>query len=336
MKIGIHHHQGSFSNRWIKYCEKKGISYKIVDCYKSDIIQQLNDCDAFMWHFYHASPKDYLFAKQLLYSVQTSGKKVFPDFNTVWHFDDKVGQKYLLESVNAPLVPSYVFYSQQDAVEWADSTSFPKVFKLRGGAGSVNVKLVKNKKMAVRLINKAFGLGFKHDSLVDLKDLFRIYKLGKGSLLSLVKGFLRLFISSQFAKVHGKEKGYIYFQDFVPDNNSDTRIIVIGNKAFAIKRLVRNNDFRASGSGSILYSKNEFDERCVKVAFELTEKLKAQCIAYDFVFDENNTPLIVEISFGFGVEAYDPCPGYWDRELNWNEGKFNPQVWMIEDLIRSL
>src|ERR1035437_202885 len=131
MKIAIHNHPGSFSDRWIKYCDEKGIEYKIVDCYRSDIIEQLNDCDALLWHFHHASAKDSLFAKQLLYSVQASGKKVFPDFNTVWHFDDKVGQKYLLEAINAPLVPSYVFYSSHDALEWVDKTSFPKVFKLR-------------------------------------------------------------------------------------------------------------------------------------------------------------------------------------------------------------
>jgi glutathione synthase/RimK-type ligase-like ATP-grasp enzyme len=337
MKIAIHHHNpDSFSNRWIKYCSEKGISYKIVDCYKSDIIEQLNDCDALMWHFHHASSRDVLFAKQLLYSVQASGKKVFPDFNTVWHFDDKVGQKYLLESINAPLVPSYVFYSRQDALKWVAGTSFPKVFKLRGGAGSVNVRIVKKKEKATRLINKAFGRGFKHDRLLDLKERYRIYKLGKSSLFNVFKGIARLFISTQFAKVHGSEKGYIYFQDFVPGNNSDTRVIVIGNKAFGIKRLVRNNDFRASGSGNILYSKNEIDERCVKIAFELTEKLKAQCIAYDFIFKKYNTPLILEISFGFTVDVYDPCPGYWDRELNWHEGSFNPQVWMIEDLIQFI
>jgi glutathione synthase/RimK-type ligase-like ATP-grasp enzyme len=336
MKIAIHNHKpGSFSDRWIKYCEEKGISYKIVNCYKSDIIKQLSDCDALMWHFHHASPKDCLFAKQLLYAVRASGKKVFPDFNTVWHFDDKVGQKYLLEAINAPLVPSYVFYSRQDAVEWAESTSFPKVFKLRGGAGSMNVRFVKNKEKANRLIKKAFGRGFKHDRLLDLKERYRIYKLGKGSLLSIFKGFARLFISTQFAKIHGKEKGYIYFQDFVPQNTSDTRIIVIGNKAFAIKRIVRKNDFRASGSGSILYSKNEFDERCVKIAFDLTDKLKSQCAAYDFIFDQDTTPLIVEISFGFTVNVYDPCPGFWDRELNWHEEKFIPQDWMVENLIKS-
>ncbi len=58
--------------------------------------------------------------------------------------------------------------------------------------------------------------------------------------------------------------------------------------------------------------------------------------AYDFVFDENNDPLIVEVSYGFAVDAYDACPGYWDENLDWHEGKFIPQEWMIEDLIKSL
>src|SRR4051812_11768675 len=101
-RIAIHKTEGTFSDRWIAYCEKQSIPYKIVDCYSSDIIKQLQDCTALMWHFHHASPKATLFAKQLMYSVSAAGKKVFPDIDTVWHFDDKVGQKYLLEAIDAP------------------------------------------------------------------------------------------------------------------------------------------------------------------------------------------------------------------------------------------
>ncbi|MDZ7775701.1 MAG: hypothetical protein U5L09_08955 [Bacteroidales bacterium] len=108
-----------------------------------------------------------------MFSVQQSGKKAFPDFNTSWHFDDKVGQKYLLESIGAPIVPSYVFYSKKEALDWAHNTTFPKVFKLRGGAGSSNVKLIEKRKQAVKVINKAFGKGFpqynKWDQLKNQK-----------------------------------------------------------------------------------------------------------------------------------------------------------------------
>jgi D-alanine-D-alanine ligase-like ATP-grasp enzyme len=53
-------------------------------------------------------------------------------------------------------------------------------------------------------------------------------------------------------------------------------------------------------------------------AFQTTAKIKALCVAYDFVFDEQNNPLIVEINYGFAHQAYFPCPGYWDDEMNWH------------------
>ena len=94
MKIAILNNQGGFTPRWIAYCQAKGIDYKLGVCYQSDIMAQLQDCGALMWHFSQNSPKDFLFAKQLIFSVEAAGKKVFPDFHTTWHFDDKVGQKY--------------------------------------------------------------------------------------------------------------------------------------------------------------------------------------------------------------------------------------------------
>ena len=118
MKIAIHSHPGSFSERWIEYCKQKGIDYKTVNAYDSDIVEQVKDCDAFMWHHNHADYRDVLFAKQLIYSLEAKGIKCFPNFHTTWHFDDKVGQKYLLEAIGAPLVPSYVFYSKIEALNW--------------------------------------------------------------------------------------------------------------------------------------------------------------------------------------------------------------------------
>ena len=84
MKIAIHK-SGGFSERWINYCQKNNIDYKIVNAYDSDIIKQMADCDAFMWHHHQANYKDCLFAKQLLFSLQQSGKKVFPNYNSGWH-----------------------------------------------------------------------------------------------------------------------------------------------------------------------------------------------------------------------------------------------------------
>lgn len=336
MKIGIQDNKGSFSDRWIAFCKSNCIPYKIVDCYRTDIMEQLADCDALMWHYSHKNPKASKFGKQLLFAVLSAGKKAFPDYNTIWHFDDKIAQKYLLEAIEAPMATSYVFYNKQEALEWANQTTYPKVFKLRNGSGSENVRLVTSEKDAIYLIKKAFGKGFRqYDAWNNLKERYRTYLLGLTTFPDLIKGLIRLIHKTEYARVTGNEIGYIYFQDFIPGNDFDIRVIVIGDKAFALKRMVRKNDFRASGSGFLLYDKELFDDYTIRLAFEVTDKLKAQCMTYDLVYLQGK-PVILEISYGFAKEGYDACPGYWDRELNWHPGKIEPQNWMVDMVINSI
>lgn len=336
MKIAIHKSNWGFSKLWINYCKKNSISYKIVNCYNSDIIDQLEDCEILFWHHHHSDAKDVLFAKGLLFSLEQAGKKVFPEFNSGWHFDDKVGQKYLLEAIDAPMAKAWVFYEKKSALEWIKKTSFPKVFKLRGGAGSTNVKLIRSKNDAKKMIKKAFGKGFaSYDGWNDLKEQYLRFKLGNLDMMDLAKSLRRLFVSTRFSKTVGNQKGYIYLQEFIPNNDSDVRVITIGDKAFAIKRMTRPNDFRASGGGVIKYTKELIDERCVKIAFETSKKMNASCVCYDFVFDTNNQPLIIEINYGFTHEGYNNCPGYWDNKLKWHEGNFNQVEWIIDLMIRK-
>lgn len=337
MKIAIHHRQGSFSDRWINYCKKKNIDYKIVNAFDSNIIEQLSDCDGLMWHHHHANYKDVLTAKRILFALEHAGIRVFPDFKTGWHFDDKVAQKYLFEALDIPRVPSFVFYDKLKALEWAEKVTYPKVFKLKGGAGAANVKLVRTYNQAIALINQAFGKGFRQfDRINYIKDRFFKFKSGKESLTSFLRSLARIFITPDFAKNQPSEKGYIYFQEFIPDNDYDIRVIIVGNKAFAIKRMVRENDFRASGSGNIIYDQKEIDKEIIKLAFKINEKIGSSSIAFDFIFYKNNKPLIVEISYGYSVNAYNECQGYWDKDLKWYAGNFNPQEWMVEDLIKSI
>lgn len=336
MKIAIHHRKGSFSERWIEYCIKNNIDYKIVNAFDSDIINKVAGYDIFMWHHHHERFEDVLTAKRILFALEQAGTTVFPNFNTNWHFDDKVAQKYLFEAINAPLITSYVFFNKKKALEWARDTSYPKVFKLKGGASAKNVKLVNDYVEARKLINQAFNRGFSQfNKMGNLAERFNKFKQGQSSIVDVAKGVGRIFITPKFAKLQAPEKGYIYFQNFIPNNNFDIRVIVIDDKAFAIKRMVRQNDFRASGSGIIIYDKSEIDLKFIELAFSINEKLNSQCIAFDFVVDINGYPLVVEISYGFSIEAYDKCPGYWDKDLNWYQKPFNPQYWMIENLINT-
>jgi glutathione synthase/RimK-type ligase-like ATP-grasp enzyme len=336
MKIAIHDSKDSFSERWITYCKSNSIEFKLVDCFSTNIIEHISDCNALMWHFSQNSPRAILFAKQLLYSVEASGKMVFPNFNTVWHFDDKVGQKYLFESIEAPIAPTWIFYNKQDALTWAKSANFPKIFKLRGGGGSQNVKMVITRSKANKIIRKAFRKGYlAYDAFGSMKERYRQYCLKRTGFRDLFEGAVRFVLPPPYARVRGREKGYVYFQEFIKDNDYDIRVIVIGDKAFAIKRMVRSNDFRASGSGMILYEKEHFSDETIRMSFQLAKKLKSQSAAFDFVYSGDKI-YVLEISYGFAMEGYDPCTGYWEKNLTWHEGKFNPYGWMVENLINSV
>lgn len=336
--IAIHHRENSFSNNWINYCEQNNIEYKIVNCYDNDIIAQLNNCSGLMWHWSQSDSGAANFARQLTYSLEHKGMKVFPNSRTVWHFDDKLGQKYLLEALALPLIATNVFYDKKTALEWANKTEYPVVFKLTRGAGSINVMLVHNYAQIRKIIAKCFGKGWRDRHRIHaIKDRIWSFRRDKTlkSFLNIGRGIVRLVIPHPSHRAPRVEHSYAYFQEFIPNNDCDIRVIVIGKRAFAIKRMVRDGDFRASGSGNINYDPAEIPIECLRISFNASKTLEAQCIAYDFVF-KNGEPLIVEISYGFSLPGYYDCKGHWDRELNWHEGSLTPEYFMIEDFLNSL
>jgi hypothetical protein len=75
----------------------------------------------------------------------------------------------------------------------------------------------------------------------------------------------------------------------------------------------------------------------IETAFAVAEKLKSQSMAFDFIYDNGN-PAIVEISYCFcmGNNSADECPGNWDRNLKWHEEEIKPQIYMIENFVKSL
>lgn len=335
--ILIDHREGSFSDIWIEYCKQNQIPYKIVNCETDQIVEIAKDSSGLLWHWSHTDVSKALFARNLTYALEAVGIKVFPSYDSCWNFDNKLAQKYQLEALDLPLVKTWAFYEQQKALDWSKTTSYPKVFKLRCGAGSSNVLLVRTAKQASKLIKKMFKSGIPKigrksiwlDSLAKLKSEFSF-----ANILRLAKATIRLVIKGKFEKYMGNEKGYAYFQDFIDGADHDLRIVVIGNRAIGIKRSIRENDFRASGSGKIQYDKSLFSDNLLKLAFQVAEKTKSQCIAIDFI-PNNEQYSIIETSYGFAHLAYHDCQGYWDKDLTWHDKPVRPAIFIIEDFLQN-
>ncbi len=335
MKIAIHDRKGSYSERWIAYCEKKRIDYKLVDAYSSDIIKEVEDCDIFMWHHHHGIAADVNFAKQLLFSLEQAGKVVFPNFKTGWHFDDKLGQKYLFEALGIPVAPSYAFYSEKNALKWAKNTTYPKIFKLRGGAGSSNVHMVKTFDEAKKYINKSFSGGFHSvDRVGILKDRISKFLKGKGSIIGVLKGFALLFIKRNNQHLLPIQKGYVYFQEFIENDGFDYRMTVCRDKCIPWVRYCRKNDFRASGGHDNHCDPNLISKELLDLAFVISDKLDSLSCAFDFVKEKDTGKLfLIENSYCYGVDDDEFEHGYFDRDGNWHSEAFNGIDWMIEEAI---
>lgn len=338
MKIAIADRKGSFSDYWIKYCEEHTIPYKVVNPYDTDIVEQVSDCDAFMWHHHHANFRDTLFAKQLLFSLEQAGKVVFPNFRTGWHFDDKLGQKYLFEALGVQAAKSWVFYDKKSAYEWIETTDFPKVFKLRGGAGSANVMLAHNAREAKNFVKRAFGRGFAQFRGCDyVRDRYKAYKTKKITLKALIRSCGRLIIPTKYARMHAPEKGYAYFQEFIPNNGFDYRLEIANNKAIAMVRMCREGDFRASGGHDDRYDSSLIPQDVVEFAFECYDKLEVQSVALDIVREKESGKLyLIEVSYCYGLDADEFEHGYWTRDGEHNREPFNGVYWMIEEVIKAV
>jgi len=335
--LAIHTKGESFAAGWVEYCRENRIPFKEVNCFSNDIMSQIDGCIALFWHWGHTDYRANLFVRQLIASVEARGVLVFPGTTTCWHYDDKVGQKYLLEAVGAPMVQSYVFYDRGQAMRWLDQAKFPLVWKLRGGAGSQNVRLVRNLQEARAIVRRSFGRGWRSSRFHALREKFWHFhrRPGLGSFFDIGRGLGRAVIPHPVYREQSIERNYVYFQDFIPENDHDIRVIVIGERAISIKRMTREGDFRASGSGVIIHAKDAIPEDCIRVAFDVTKMIGSQCCAFDFVRDGSDWK-IIEISYAFSLAGYIDCPGYWTSDLSWHPARVRPEYFMVEDVVSLL
>lgn len=301
-------------------------------------MSQLAGCGGLLWQWKYGNPRDLLAALRVIRASEAMGLIVFPNCATCEHYDDKVGQKYLLEAIGAELAPTFVFYDKDSALRWVANAKWPKVFKLSRGAGSQNVQLIHSAAKARKLVDRAFGAGFRSvaSGWGDARSKLAKHRR-KGDIWPTVKRLpktLREFL--QLSRQMPRERGYIYFQEFLPNNEYDTRITVIGDRAFGYLRMVRADDFRASGSGLNVFEKERIDPRCVESAFRIARQLGTQALAFDYIKGSSESLILVEISYTFVADFIYECPGFWDPGLNWHDGHQWPQDLILEDLITQV
>jgi glutathione synthase/RimK-type ligase-like ATP-grasp enzyme len=311
---------------WTQVLLELGHEVREINVRLPNIIDQLRGCDGFMWRFSH-HPEIRQIARRLLPVIEEQlGIAVYPDRKTSWHYDDKIAQTYLLEAVGLPTPKTWVWFDAEAAAAWARSAKYPIVVKLFAGAGGSNVKLVHNAPSALSLIEQLFSCG--------VPSFAQSWLLAPG--LSRFAKAIKLFIKGvppdPPLELH---KDYVLFQEFLPENSFDTRVTVIGERAFGFRRYNREGDFRASGSGRLDYNPESVDPEFVKLAFDVTKRLNMQSCAIDGLWSDGR-PVVAEISYTFASWAIHNCPGHWDRKLSWHEGQMSPEEAQVRDFLSHI
>jgi len=333
----------SHSDKWAEFLAECGATVRILNLLAPDALEQARQCDGVMWRWAHTA-QDKQSSQRILYIIEHYlGIPVYPDSSTAWHYDEKVAQFYLFQALQIPAPRTWLFWNREEALTWARTAPYPVVFKLSVGASSANVIKVENEDSASALINRMFRRGVFPMTMNEFRmrippGLPHSPSQAKATVTRLLDA-LRYVWRAEYPALRPvwwkPEYGYAYFQEFLPHNEFDTRISVIGNRAFGFQRFNRHGDFRASGSGRIEYDPAAIDLRCVETAFEVSERGGFQSMAYDFLYREGE-PVICEISYAYVDWAVHDCPGHWRVDLSWSDGQMWPEEAHVEDFLRRL
>ena len=147
------------------------------------------------------------------------------------------------------------------------------------------------------------------------------------------KAATRYIIDGRHIGVPGRrwllEKGYAYFQEFIP-HEYETRVSIVGNRAWAHRRYPSPDDFGAAVRTDVDPSK--IDLRCVQMTFDINERLTSQSITVDFLF-HNNMQVVTEICYTQGATI---MPGLWNRNLEWTPSNLTMVEAQAEDFLARI
>ena len=144
--------------------------------------------------------------------------------------------------------------------------------------------------------------------------------------------------STNVRLAHAIEDVYLpgIIQEFCPGNDRDLRLTVIGQRVMGFYRLNFPNDFRASGSGKLIYPDN-LPQECVELVYRISKEHSFESMAYDLVKDEMGRWVVLEMSYAYVDQCVRDCPFFIDGETSERVKKIGvyPQDFILDDFLQK-
>lgn len=327
----------SYSKRWGERAAAEGVRVEPFDAYRTGAIKELSRYDGFMWRF----PPDAdvcRFAHVFLNAAEHGlGMCVFPNWNTRWHMEDKIAQSYALEALGVPTPRTRIIWQYDEAMEYVRTVKYPQILKLASGYQSSNVRLLRDAEEAAYFVDRLFMQGLSTLAYGPVNASREILRKARYAVRCLRSGD-----RSRTPPDKVWHQDYLYMQEFVSDNDYDTRVTVIGDRAFAFVRHNRENDFRASGSGLIDWDPDRIAPQNIEMAFRVAADLGTQAVAIDTLQRSSGEIVVLELTLTFASWAVAQCPGHWrllsrdPYDTEWVSGAMRPEDAIWEDFVTRI
>jgi glutathione synthase/RimK-type ligase-like ATP-grasp enzyme len=241
---------------------------------------------------------------------------LIPDLDMLMSFEDKGYQEFLKKRLGIEELKGHFFGDIADFPK-ERFRRFPYVLKMLDGSVSSNVFLVNNHEELEKILKKKTIIPLRY----RLKKKWRLYK---------TKNMPEILAKYPFA-VNNYERFFtvrtpFVLQEFVPGLEGDYKVLIFGHKYYVLKRYVRKNDFRASGSGKFEYETPS--KELLQYARAVYKKFNVPFISLDIAEKDNEYFLIEYQGIAFGPLTLEDSKGYYSTNETINNGswQFNEET----------
>lgn len=263
--------------------------------------------------------KNYI--EDVILALEINGAIVIPSFKYLRANNNKVFMEMIRNQSNDSKINSIHSNHFGTLEEFLESTNhltyqYPLVIKPADGSMSRGVGLAKNLREAERLIKKISRVFNLYD---DLWELGRSIKH---------KGY----------KQTSKNRKKFIVQNYIDRLKNDWKILIFGDKYYVLKRLNRENDFRASGGGRLQFTKT-LPEGLLDFAESIFDILDLPYLSLDIAYDGFSFHLFEFQAIHFGTYTLNYSGFYFKKSGDsWNiiDEKSDLEKTYVESIIRFI
>lgn len=232
------------------------------------------------------------FTEDVLLTLHEQGAVLIPGFRYFRAHHNKVFMEFLRLVDGLPemqLIKSRGFGAYEEYQAFLDShnASYPHIVKLGEGAQSKNVVLVRCRQDA-RRIKRMMHFS---DVIYWLKDK--------------IKPFMKKTYPSFRPKSYNRRK--IVVQNFIEGLSGDYKVLIFWDKVYVLNRLVRPNDFRASGSGLFSFP-SDINPALLDFSEKVYKHYRVPMISMDIALKDGQCYLIEFQFLAFGTYTLEKAP----------------------------